>query len=994
MPQPFPRSYPVKALLLSACFLSPFIAAEESTSAARDTVARYGVVVEAENPVSISLPFRILADSACSGGTCIIIPRGTGKPPQVVGRLRYLSRVTRKAEYRLWLRTWWRDGDGNSFTVQLGDITPVTVGQDGTYQRWHWVPGPLVTLDSGTHNIFVFNREDGVRLDRLLLAPDRDFIPRGKDGQYVPTGWAESDVYFADDFARSGEAPNELWKTLSGDWKINHTLDPNRLPNFYAYRGRAKETGMALTGYRFWRDYQVKVALKPFSSSAAGLIFSHVDDRHYLLARWVKDGKGDAVELCKIAGGKEEVLSRTRVPRLDAVWSALIVQAWGNEVKVLVDDFPLIHATSIDFSGGKVGLYVRKGEAVFDNFEVSPIRIFRAGLGASKEWWDLSKGEWEAKDNGEFTGKGSIAIALTGKEDWKDYEIRVQVSAASRSFGLLACYQTPQDYYLYEYRSKKHRLYRLQNGKRTELAKYKDKLNTGWTKLTLRRAGGHLQVQADGETLVEAWDDTLQAGRPGLLVDSSRAVKFRGFEVQFLDPGDDSTIVESFTFLNPRVVDPTDVPDISNEQYLETIESERANLLRRNAKYYAIVSKSADTGLWNPACGQWSVAGEQLLAQSEEGEGLLYYSRHVPGDNAIQAEILTSEANTSDLGLILQGDRRNGSHGYRLLLKQKPERTLVLERGGQAVAERTIDSAAESLKLEFRRSGNYLLGWVNGSLALSYKDEDPVTGDAVGLVAAEGSAAFDSVSVSSLNHRGHNRFYAFDRPETDWLPVTGRFQVHGGISCQRASTWVSLLGNEEPAVVWIKRRYEGDIALSLKAMENSLWFGWGQSPNHMHTTYENIGISLCADGKDVASGYAVIVNGWNLQRSAIVRKGKIVASLVQGTDFPCQYQGGHAPLSPRGSNIRVTLKGNTISLLVNGVPVLSYKDRRPLREGMAGVWCWDARMNLADVYVEFDRAAPQSPIVHQESLAAGGKSVEKLIKEMGKALNVSVTSIE
>ena len=62
MPQPFPRSYPVKALLLSACFLSPFIAAEESTSAARDTVARYGVVVEAENPVSISLPFRILAD--------------------------------------------------------------------------------------------------------------------------------------------------------------------------------------------------------------------------------------------------------------------------------------------------------------------------------------------------------------------------------------------------------------------------------------------------------------------------------------------------------------------------------------------------------------------------------------------------------------------------------------------------------------------------------------------------------------------------------------------------------------------------------------------------------------------------------------------------------------------------------------------------------------------------------------------------------------------
>ena len=56
-------------------------------------------------------------------------------------------------------------------------------GEDATYKTWHWVKYPVsrtvkpLNLTEGKHTLTFFNREDGVRLDQILLSADKRFVP-------------------------------------------------------------------------------------------------------------------------------------------------------------------------------------------------------------------------------------------------------------------------------------------------------------------------------------------------------------------------------------------------------------------------------------------------------------------------------------------------------------------------------------------------------------------------------------------------------------------------------------------------------------------------------------------------------------------------------------------------------------------------------------------------------------------------------------------------
>ena len=197
-----------------------------------------------------------------------------------------------------------------------------------------------------------------------------------------------------------------------------------------------------------------------------------------------------------------------------------------------------------------------------------------------------------------------------------------------------------------------------------------------------------------------------------------------------------------------------------------------------------------------------------------------------------------------------------------------------------------------------------------------------------------------------------------------------------------------MIGKPGQALMWNKRYFGGDLSVTFKALENSTWYGWTQNPTHEHTAYENIGIALCADGQDVASGYTIIVNGWNLQRSVICRRGRAVAHVVQGEDFPCVYVGGHAPISPRASNVRVLRQGRLLKLLVNGHNVLQYEDPQPLPGGQIGIWCWEAAMNLADVHLQAERSHPQSPMHVVRSLSVKPDTISRFLEPVESAMNL------
>ncbi len=141
------------------------------------------IVAEGEDYVSIkpSMVRTTTTAGGVSGKKYIQIPlrrphATTETGPSDDGNARFKINVPSSGSYRLWLRAWWYDACGNSFFVIVDDKPAVSV-EDPTYQTWHWVKGPKLTLSAGTHTIRIQNKEDGARLDQFLLTNNSRYVP-------------------------------------------------------------------------------------------------------------------------------------------------------------------------------------------------------------------------------------------------------------------------------------------------------------------------------------------------------------------------------------------------------------------------------------------------------------------------------------------------------------------------------------------------------------------------------------------------------------------------------------------------------------------------------------------------------------------------------------------------------------------------------------------------------------------------------------------------
>ncbi len=136
------------------------------------------VRVETSHP-----PAGIVPVSGASGEAYLALPQGAGNPPEVTaGKAVYTLEIPQDGLYTLWIRAYWDDSCGNSVSVQIED-RPVFMLEDSTYKTWHWVRSPprlsQLQLSAGTAKLTLLNREDGIRIDQILLTTDRRYIPVG-----------------------------------------------------------------------------------------------------------------------------------------------------------------------------------------------------------------------------------------------------------------------------------------------------------------------------------------------------------------------------------------------------------------------------------------------------------------------------------------------------------------------------------------------------------------------------------------------------------------------------------------------------------------------------------------------------------------------------------------------------------------------------------------------------------------------------------------------
>jgi hypothetical protein len=145
--------------------------------------------LEAEQADTIIFPLEVANDEDASNGRFIYAQNGTGNeytPSSTMAT--YTVTISQAGEYILWGRVKIFDGNNNSFFIEIDNgidnLWEVELGKN-----WHWdavnycdrVDPVKFTLFEGKHIIKVKLREDGTKLDKLLLTNNITFKPTQQD---------------------------------------------------------------------------------------------------------------------------------------------------------------------------------------------------------------------------------------------------------------------------------------------------------------------------------------------------------------------------------------------------------------------------------------------------------------------------------------------------------------------------------------------------------------------------------------------------------------------------------------------------------------------------------------------------------------------------------------------------------------------------------------------------------------------------------------------
>ena len=134
---------------------------------------------------TLTSPMQVSSDGNASGGQYIEVPNGNGNNGS--GSALYHFNVSAAGEYYVWGRVSPATHSDNSFYVSMDGAADVTWSIDPT-SSWVWSQvGQSYSLGAGSHQLLIKQREDGSKLDRLIITDDASYVP-GANARIATTG--------------------------------------------------------------------------------------------------------------------------------------------------------------------------------------------------------------------------------------------------------------------------------------------------------------------------------------------------------------------------------------------------------------------------------------------------------------------------------------------------------------------------------------------------------------------------------------------------------------------------------------------------------------------------------------------------------------------------------------------------------------------------------------------------------------------------------------
>jgi hypothetical protein len=192
----------------------------------------------------------------------------------------------------------------------------------------------------------------------------------------------------------------------------------------------------------------------------------------------------------------------------------------------------------------------------------------------------------------------------------------------------------------------------------------------------------------------------------------------------------------------------------------------------------------------------------------------------------------------------------------------------ALKSGDVSLAQlKASDAAPPRIRVELE--GHAILVSANNTPVLSYLPP-PESQVPSGTRIAARSTNF-IIQARDLRASSANRDdYTFSEAPTDWYSPQGTWSIFSRWPCY--SDWSFFGGKGVAPIIWSKREYSGDTVVEFYTHPQM------NLPKEMGYSHPgDLNVTLCGDGKSLASGYSFVLAGWFNTKSAILKGNQVVA---------------------------------------------------------------------------------------------------------------------
>jgi len=754
-------------------------------------------------------------------------------------------------------------------------------------------------------------------------------------------------IAFEDDFMESA-ANATSWKTLAGSWRIATLNNPSLSTNAFYYVGNtAKGKGPAATvcGEWFWDNYLFRAAAMSKGSGDVGIYFYYRDPDNCYLFRWNADKQPGLnvrgrKQLIKRWHGQETLLAEAPGGYQPGVWYKLEAEVIGSRIRTFIDGQQIFSVSDPALCFGKVGLHTTvaaPANAEFDDVLVYSVRGFSDDFSrvVAGRWRPLG-GSWEQRVADKGLPPASVVVAdapakaVAGSTHWRNYTMTAAVRlpkqmAPPTEVGLVTHYQDETNHVIFAWQPAAGtvRLEALAEGKRvaSETAIAHRAPPSTRHILSVKWTGSVALASLDGQPVVSAWVPNLPQGAVGLYAAHARKPRFEEVHVAF-----------------PVRAEP--VPTT-----------------------HKIFSRELSMEVWAGAASDWHPTTETLDGTSAQ---VNWHRADFFGDATMNIEIRGDAAKaaaakgTHRCRLVLSADPAKGvASGYNFVFswpgRKQPAATAVILRGGEKLAEHQLPLASPVRRLRFQRLGQFLVASVNDRPVLAARDTRPPDGCRAAFATHGLPVRREDVTVFSDNVR----VCTFSQAPYDWRAAAGTWEVRNRWECDPRWSFFSGVP-EKPgappskkaalAAIWHKYAFEGDVSVEFAVGPKMETARGGTAYKYTR----DFNVVLCADGKDLNSGYGFFYGGWDNKQSAITRGNTIVAK--SSTVIP-RSSGIHR----RWFYLKAERRGSTLNFYLDGNRLLTYTDPNPLPGNRVGIWTWGNGIMVARVRISAERIRGAEP---------------------------------